>query len=145
MNIDTYYLNMAEAASIRSKCVSLKVGCVLVRNDKVLATGVNGTPRGTPNCCDNFPDGNCDEHHHWSLDNEVHAEMNAIMQAERSLDGCTAYVTICPCRNCLKHLLAVGTKRIVYRTAYYRMTRTEMIKLEVYCEDNDVTLIKEGE
>lgn len=145
MRLDTYYLNIAEAASERSKCVSLKVGCVLVIDDKIVATGLNGTLRGAKNCCDHFPDGYCDKHPAWSQDNEIHAEMNAIIQAERSLQGAAAYTMVSPCRNCLKHLLAAGVKLISYRQKYHRLSEWDMFVLTKYCSANGALLIKEGE
>jgi dCMP deaminase len=145
MRLDTYYLNMAETASERSKCVSLKVGCVLVFNDKIVSTGLNGTLRGSENCCDHFPHGNCPEHHEWSLENEIHAEMNAIIQAEKSLQGAWAYTTISPCRNCLKHLLAAGVTRIYYREKYYRLSDQDMLDTAEYCKAHGALLFKEGE
>lgn len=145
MRIDTYYLNMAETASERSKCVSLKVGCVLVFNDKIVSTGLNGTLRGTANCEDVFPDGNCTAHHAWSLENEIHAEMNAIIQAGKDLTGAWAYTTISPCRNCLKHLLAAGVSRIYYREKYYRLSDQDMQDTADYCRQHGAFLFKEGE
>lgn len=145
MRLDTYYLNMAETASERSKCVSLKVGCVLVINDKIVSTGLNGTLRGSENCCDHFPEGNCPEHHEWSLENEVHAEMNAIIQAERSLLGAWAFTTTSPCANCLKHLLAAGITRIYYRNRYKRSSEEDIKIMKKRCTKKSASLFKEGE
>ena len=38
---------LAFAAALRSTCLSRKVGCVIVRDGQVIATGYNGTPKGT--------------------------------------------------------------------------------------------------
>ena len=147
MKVDTYYLNIAETASERSKCVSLKVGCVLVINDKIVSTGLNGTHRGEPNCCDHFPEGNGPDHSAWSQENEIHAEMNAILQAERSLQDAVAYTTISPCDNCLKHLAAVGVTKIYYRTKYWRLSDEDIQrqKSKYAVRKNPVYLLKEGE
>lgn len=145
MRLDTYYLNMAETASERSKCVSLKVGCVIVKDDKIISTGLNGTLRGAINCDEHFPGGNGPAHHGWSIENEIHAEMNAIIQAGRCLKGAVAYTLISPCRNCLKHLLAAGVKTIYFRTKYYRMTDEQLQEMVDYCEENGASLYKEGQ
>src|SRR2546427_13179450 len=38
---------LAFAAALRSTCLSRRVGCVIVRDGQVIATGYNGTPKGT--------------------------------------------------------------------------------------------------
>lgn len=83
---DEYYLNIAKAVSARSTCLKRQYGCVIVNNDEIIATGYNGSPRGSVNCCDigycnrlNEPNnsGKYDECH------SVHAEQNAIISASR--------------------------------------------------------------
>lgn len=142
MRLDTYYLNIAEAASKRSKCVSLKVGCVLVMNDKIVSTGLNGTVRGDVNCCDHFKGNWHEDHHTWSLEHEIHAEMNALIQAGRDLMGAWAFTTTSPCNNCLKHMRAAGITRIYYRHGYKHTTAKELTLLKVY---KGIHIFKEGE
>jgi dCMP deaminase len=112
-------------------------------NDKIVSTGLNGTLRGTPNCCDHFPDGPCPEHHGWSLENEIHAEMNAILQAERNLMAAWAFTTHSPCWNCLKHLAAVGVTRVYYREKYRRTSDEDLVKMKA--KYRSLLLFKEGE
>ena len=144
MRLDKYYLDIAEAASQRSKCVSLKVGCVLVMDDKIVSTGLNGTLRGAPNCCDHFPNGNCKEHGAWSEEHEIHAEMNAIFQSGRILTGAWVFTTTSPCWNCLKHLLAAGITRIYYREKYWRTSANQLLDMWDRCQRRGAQLIKEG-
>lgn len=139
MRIDTYYLDMAEAASSRSKCVSLKVGCVLVMNDQIVSTGLNGTVRGAENCCDHFKGNWHEDHHTWSKKNEVHAEMNAIFQAHRDLRAAWAFTTTSPCEQCLLHLRGVGVTRIYYRHLYKHSSVDELTSV------NGILIFKEGE
>ncbi|KDN52617.1 hypothetical protein K437DRAFT_254018 [Tilletiaria anomala UBC 951] len=47
---DTYFVSLCTLASLRSNCMKRRVGAVLVRNNRVLSTGYNGTPRGLRNC-----------------------------------------------------------------------------------------------
>jgi dCMP deaminase len=106
-----------------SKCVSKHVGAVVVRDNRIISTGINGSPSELPNCCEIFDSNNFDreEHHVWSKDNEIHAEMNAVgFSAKHSVetDGCDLYVTISPCNDCLKNLTATGIKNIYYLYLY---------------------------
>ena len=82
-----YYLGIAEAVAKRSTCLRRQYGAIIVKNDEVIATGYNGSPRGTDNCCDvgtcwreenNIPHG---EQYEACL--AVHAEQNAIISASR--------------------------------------------------------------
>lgn len=47
-----YYLGIAEAVSRRSTCLRRQYGSIIVKNDEIISTGYNGSPRGTDNCCD---------------------------------------------------------------------------------------------
>lgn len=49
---DEYYLNIARSVSKRSTCLKRRYGCVIVKDDEIIATGYNGSPRGELNCCD---------------------------------------------------------------------------------------------
>ena len=95
---ENYYLNIAEAVSQRSTCLRRKYGAVIVKDDVIVATGYNGSPRKEPNCCDlgicereklNVPKGE-----RYELCKAVHAEQNALIQANRDeLQGATIYIT----------------------------------------------------
>ena len=63
-----YYLNIAKAVALRSTCIRRKYGAVIVKDDRIIATGYNGSARGERNCCDT---GEC-----WR-------EMNNIPHGER--------------------------------------------------------------
>ena len=49
---DHYYLDIAQAVAKRSTCLRRQYGAVIVKNDEIIATGYNGSPRGETNCCD---------------------------------------------------------------------------------------------
>ena len=113
---DSYFLKIAFAVSERSTCDRAFVGCVLVREKRILTTGFNGSPAGQ---------GHCDEIGHLLVDGHcvrtIHAETNAIIQAALhgvSTKGSTCYVTHLPCINCTKALINAGIARIVYSVAY---------------------------
>ncbi len=107
-----YFMSLALLASSRSQCKRLRVGCVLVKNKRVVSTGYNGYIENTP-------------HESVIRDNHeqatVHAEQNAISDAAKrgvSIGGATAYVTHYPCLNCAKLLASSGIEKIIYNQSY---------------------------
>jgi dCMP deaminase len=113
---DSYFMKIAYAVSERSTCDRAFVGCVLVRDKRILTTGFNGSPSGQPHC---------DEVGHLIVEGHcvrtIHAETNAVIQAALhgiSTRGCTCYVTHFPCINCTKVLINSGITRLVYDIAY---------------------------
>lgn len=84
---NNYYLDIAEAVSGRGTCLRRNYGCIIVKNDEIIATGYTGAPRGRKNCTDlgfcyrekvNIPRGQM-----YEKCRSVHAEMNAIISAPR--------------------------------------------------------------
>lgn len=139
------YMDVALALSLRSKCVSLSVGAVLVKNDNIISTGINGTPKGSCNCNEKFTERST-EHSAWSELNEVHAEMNAILRCNVDKVGAIMYSTTAPCVNCLKHSYAAGIKDFVYLHKYYRMSEEQWLEIIDYCEKNKINFTQlEGE
>jgi dCMP deaminase len=113
---DLYFMKIAYAVSERSTCDRAFVGCVLVRDKRILTTGFNGSPAGLEHC---------DEAGHLMVEGHcvrtIHAETNAIIQAALhgvSTRDATCYVTHLPCINCTKVLINAGITRIVYSEAY---------------------------
>jgi dCMP deaminase len=117
-----YYLALAFAAARRANCRGRKVGAVLVKGDRVIATGYNGTPAGLPNCLeggclrcadrDQFVSGTG-----YDLCICVHAESNALLTAGRfgaSTDATPVYTTDQPCFSCSKELIQAGVVKVVY-------------------------------
>ena len=105
-------MSMTLLTSIRSSCHRLHVGCMLIKNKRVISAGYNGFIAGLP-------------HHSVVRDgheqNTVHAEQNAIVDAARrgvSLEGSTAYITHYPCIVCAKLLIAAGIQKIIYHKDY---------------------------
>ena len=139
---DRNFINIAKELSSASKCVSKQVGAVIVKDGRILSTGYNGTPAGFENCCDYWNNEYTSEHHEWSKTYEIHAEMNAIIWAARegiSIKGATIYVTLEPCSECSKNVIASGIKRIVYETPYEH-THSELISK--FIKDNGVSIEK---
>lgn len=115
---DDYFMAMAFLVATRSTCTRRKVGAVLVKDRRILATGYNGPPSGFPHCdvigCLrdklNIPSGERQEIC-WGL----HAEQNAVIQAAVfgvSTKGAVLYSTTKPCITCAKILANAGIKKI---------------------------------
>lgn len=128
---DEYYLKIAEAVLARSTCLRRKYGAVLVKDDEIISTGYNGSPRGAVNCCDA---GRCARAEQAIPHGEryeacatVHAEANAIISASRrEMIGATLYLAgqeadgtpiaeIAPCVMCQRLIENAGISRIVTR------------------------------
>lgn len=110
---DDRFLDLAELIGSWSKDPSTKVGAVIVRPNKTIASvGYNGFPRGV---LDYY------ESREEKLMKTVHAEMNAILSASESLKGCTLYVSpLFPCSNCAAAIIQSGIKRVVARMEQVR-------------------------
>jgi dCMP deaminase len=113
---DEYFMEIARTVATRATCPRASVGCVMVREHRILTTGYNGAPRGIPHCTDV----GCmvvNEH----CQRATHAEANALVQAALHgvrLDGATAYCTHQPCVNCSKLLISAGVVKIVFERTY---------------------------
>lgn len=136
-------------ASTRSQCVSTRVGAVIVMNDKVVAQGENNTVDCDTRCsdtCSHMLNDNGKlkavlrpEHSAWSNDNEIHAEMKALLSAHTRgimLNDAALYTTASPCPNCAKHIewyVATGAITSVYYLDKYDRGNNEWVKrLEKY-------------
>jgi len=123
-NWDEYFLSIAKLVSKRSTCLRRKVGAVLVKNKRILATGYNGAPSNIKHCkitgCLReklkIPSG---ERH--ELCRGLHAEQNAFLQAALhgvSVEAGKIYATNQPCIICVKMLINAGIKEIVIADRY---------------------------
>lgn len=130
---DEYFMEMAEVAEKRSTCMRRRVGAVIVKDKRIMATGYNGVPSGIEHCeirgCLrdelNVPSGQRHE-----LCRGLHAEQNAIIQAAhlgQSIAGGTIYCTNQPCVICAKMIINAGIKRIVVRSGYPDALAVEML------------------
>ncbi len=121
---DEYFLEVAGLVSKRATCLRRKVGAVLVKDKRILATGYNGAPSGLKHCLDigclrqqlKIPSGQRHE-----LCRALHAEQNALIQASLygiSTKGSTLYASNQPCVICAKMLINAGIKEIVVAQGY---------------------------
>ncbi|MDD6881653.1 MAG: cytidine/deoxycytidylate deaminase family protein [Firmicutes bacterium] len=122
---DEYFMEMAELTAKRSTCMRRSVGAVIVKDNRAVATGYNGAPKGIAHCENrggcirqqmNVPSG---QRHELCM--ALHAEQNAIIQAAamgNSIEGGTIYITHQPCAICAKMIINSGIKRIVIKEGY---------------------------
>ena len=110
---DDYFILTACLISKRSTCRKLHVGCVIVKDNRIITTGYNGHIPNTSHTISITRDG-----HEMST---IHAEINAICDASKRgvpINDSIAYVTHYPCVNCCKSLIASGIKEVVYESDY---------------------------
>ena len=131
LNWDQYFSKIVSVTAERSSCHRLHVGCLLVKNNRIISQGYNGH---LPGC----------KHESIIRNNHeqatVHAEQNAICDCAKrgvSCEGATAYVTHYPCIICCRLLLASGIKEIKYLEDY---KNDELV--QYFCNQLNVQLIK---
>jgi dCMP deaminase len=122
---DEYFMGLAHLSALRSKDPNTQVGAAIVdENHRVVSVGYNGFPTGVSD--DEFP---------WSREGGVltskyafvvHAELNAILNSQRSVRGCTIYVSLFPCNECAKAIIQSGIKKIVYESDKYNGVDTNI-------------------
>lgn len=157
IGINEYYMNIAVQVSLRSTCIRRKVGAVIVKDNEILGSGYNGSPKGLPNCCDdptrcyrtqhNIPSGQKLE-----LCYAQHAEINAMFNAlcsNRDLHDASIFVTTFPCSNCAKAIIQSGIKNIYYLDTYtneFTLTMLEEANVRVIEMDSSIyqTPLTEG-
>ena len=128
---DEYFKEIVQVTAKRSPCDRLKVGCILVLENRIISQGYNGF---LPGCmhCSIIRDG-----HEQAT---VHAEQNAICDCSKrgvSCYGCIAYITHYPCIICTRLLLAAGIKEIKYINDY---KNDELVPL--FCSEMNVFISK---
>lgn len=122
---DVYFMGIAHLSALRSKDPNTQVGAVIVDEEhKVVSIGYNGFPRGISD--DDFP---------WEKEGSmlntkypyvVHAELNAILNAPRSLKNTSIYVSLFPCHECAKAIIQSGIKKVIYESDKYADTDSVM-------------------
>ena len=126
MNWDEYFMGVALLAARRSKDPSTQVGaCIVDQNNIILSTGYNGFPYGCSD--DTFPWGRTGEINDTKYPYVVHAELNAILNAQgRSLRGARIYVALFPCNECAKAIIQSGIREVIYLSDKYATTDSTM-------------------
>ena len=131
---DDYFIGIAHLVSERSSCLRRKVGAVLVKDKRILATGYNGAPSGVRHCDETgclreemkVPSGQRHE-----LCRGLHAEQNAFLQAALhgvSVRGSSLYITVTPCSICAKMIVNAGVTEVVIEGDYPDAMAMEFLK-----------------
>jgi dCMP deaminase len=128
------YMEMAESVSHLSSAKRLQVGAVVVKDNRVISFGYNGTPAGWDNNCELV-----DEDGSLTTKKEViHAEMNAIAKLARSTEsgeGATMFVTHAPCIECAKLIYQSGINRVFYKNKYRSRDGVELLMQCIQVEE----------
>ncbi|KAK0868428.1 Deoxycytidine monophosphate (dCMP) deaminase [Friedmanniomyces endolithicus] len=147
---DHYFMTLASLAARRSNCMRRQVGCVLVRENRVIATGYNGTPRHITNCnaggCSRCNDGGGRSGIGLSTCLCLHAEENALLEAgrERVGGGAVLYCNTCPCLTCSIKIVQVGITEVVFNRSYWMDAETAKIFREAGVRLRQFSPPKEG-
>lgn len=131
---DDYFMKITQDVSERATCVKRQVGAIIVKDNRILSSGYNGTPKGFKHCEEvgcirkemNVPSGQRHE-----LCRGLHAEQNAIVQAAWhgvKIEGGTMYSNYQPCVICAKMMINAGIKKLVYSGGYPDELAQEMLK-----------------
>jgi dCMP deaminase len=119
-----YYMKVAELTSTLSYAKRLQVGSVIVKGNKILATGYNGMPSGWDNECETVEIVEIDEKFVKKLVTKqevLHSETNAIAKVSASTEsseGAVMFCTHAPCINCAKLIYQSGINSLYYRDTY---------------------------
>ena len=121
---DEYFMQIVDIVATRSTCLRRQVGAIFVRENRILATGYNGSPTGLKHCDEMGcirEKNNIESGRDLHLCRGAHAEANLITQCAKfgiSAEGSTLYINASPCSLCMKMLVNVGVRKIVYRELY---------------------------
>lgn len=129
---DEYFMEVASAIAKRATCDRGRSGCVIARDNQILATGYVGAPAGLEHCDEAghqmrkvlHEDGSITQH----CVRTVHAEQNAICQAARrgvAIQGATLYCRMTPCRACAMMIINCGIVRVVAERRYHDGAESE--------------------
>lgn len=117
-----YFATIAEETAKLSSAIKLQVGCVIVKDNRILSVGYNGTPSGWDNECEEvikWPNG--DIKFLTTKPETLHAEANCLMklcQSTESSKGATLFVTHTPCIECAKLIYQAGISQVYYINQY---------------------------
>jgi len=135
MSWENYFLEIAQVVAKRASCLRRKIGAVIVKDNRILATGYNGVPKGLQHCSERgcyrdlhaIPSG---QRHELCLG--LHAEQNAILQAALhgvSIKDSIIYITHQPCIICCKMIINAGIKQVIFQGDY-----PDALALELFAE-----------
>ena len=126
-------MKVAETYATLSTAIRLKVGAIVVKNDRIISIGYNGMPSGWTNECEDVIRTGDDSTAKYSTKSKpevLHAETNAIAKLARSSESgldSTMFITHAPCLDCAKLIYQSGIKKVYYRNSYRETTGVEFL------------------
>ena len=145
---DEYYLQIADAVSIKSKCLKKHYGAIIVKNNELISTGFNGPARGEAHCTKCTKVGSDKDVVEYSSCPAIHAEQNAIISASRqemlgsvlylsgrdasgSIDEIGLPIAARPCEICLRLIKNAGIEKVINKNGVIYQRDSEGILREV--------------
>ena len=145
---DEYYLQIADAVSIKSKCLKKHYGAIIVKNNEIISTGFNGPARGEDHCTKCTKVGSDKDVVEYSSCPAIHAEQNAIISASRqemlgsvlylsgrdvsgSIDEIGLPIAARPCEICLRLIKNAGIEKVINKNGVIYQRDSEGILREV--------------
>lgn len=131
---EQYFMAQAKVVSLRGTCTRLNVGAIIVRENRIIASGYNGSVADSSHCMEDgcyMVDGHCVR--------TIHAEANALLQCAKfgvATKDTDLYVTHYPCLQCTKQLIQAGVKRVYYENDY----RNHELAVQLFAEANVETI-----
>ena len=125
------YLDMADRFAQLSYAKRLKVGAIVVKDNRVISIGYNGTPAGWDNDCEELVYRIAEEPVLKTKAEVIHAEANAIIKLAKSgdsSDGGSMFITHAPCVDCAKLIFGSGINSVYYRNSYRSEEGIEFLK-----------------
>ena len=116
------YIDVAHRFAELSPCERRKVGAIIVKDNRIISIGYNGTPSGWDNVCEDeikWPNG--EVKFTETRPEVIHAEQNAIAKLSRSNEsglGAEMYITCSPCVECAKQIYGSGINKVYYKESY---------------------------
>ena len=108
------YMQCAENFAELSSAKRLKVGSIIVKDNRIISIGYNGTPEG-------WESNICEDENNKTLPEVIHAEMNCINKLAKSTESgenSTMFITHSPCMECSKSIYGAGIKTVYYKNLY---------------------------
>lgn len=116
-------MKVAYIYSTLSYCKRRKVGCIIVKEDRIISIGYNGTPSGWENICE--------DENNQTLPHVYHAESNAISKLAKSSESgenSSMFVTTIPCLDCAKLIAQTGINEVYYVEEYHNQAGVEFLQ-----------------
>lgn len=115
------YMDTAKRFAQLSTAKRLQVGAIIVKDDRIISIGYNGTPAGWDNTCEYTVDDAKGYDTGKTKPETIHAEANAIAKLAKSSesgDGSTMFLTHSPCMDCAKQIFTTGIKKVYFGNNY---------------------------